>query len=125
MKKFLLVFLLVVALGVLTVSVASAEPPPGVGPAVRMEETGFTGWTYQGSTYLAERCVWQFSNGAQGRAFFKCSSYLALGSPIFEVIEEFAFDYGICSPGDDIFTNFDFDGDKLTTVTQCSGLWSP
>ena len=122
MKKFPLVLVLVATLMVLTVTVTSADPPDGVGPAVKVD--GVECFIGRGSLYTGT-ATYNYSNSKAGNATIKCKAEIVSGEPIFAVFEEVIALTTLCEPGVQQFTNVEFNGDKAIAVIHCTGLRSP
>ena len=128
MKKILFPLAIAIALMLLTATVVFADQPPNIAPAERYESYTY-GWSLSvdGERVAGYYCdsEFRYSNDANGNATFKCKGTLYWGTPQYEVFEEYPVTFGICSPGVGKFSNFEFDGEKMSVVIQCSGLWSP
>jgi hypothetical protein len=112
MKKF--AALLVLALLLLTTAVVSADPPPGVAPAVGLD-VPFCFVYYEDSHYEGT-ATWVYSNGATGHATWQCDAELVSGTPVYDVWvgEIFGCDAVVVAAG----TNARFSG-------QCFDMWYP
>ena len=78
MKKF--ASLLVLALLLLTTAVVSADPPPGVAPAVGVD-LPFCFVYYEDSYYEGTATV-VYSNSVPGHATYQCDAELVSGPPV-------------------------------------------
>lgn len=118
MKKF--AALLVLALLLLNTAVVSADPPPGVGPAVRvdslfcwvklLDDDGMVAASYEGTATL------QYSNGVPGHTTWQCDAELVSGTPMHEVWR------GDLMGCDALIVAA---GNELRWSGQCVGMWNP
>jgi opacity protein-like surface antigen len=120
MKKIISLVLTLVLLLVVA-SAASAEQPPGVAPAVKIDPAGGCGLYgidengQEGVAYIGYYKL-IFSNGATGHVTFKCKTELQPGYiPLYDYIEW---------SDDSCHNSISYEGNKATWTEQCVGLWA-
>lgn len=112
MKKLLLALVLVAALAALTVAVASADPPPGVGPAEVWHDWMTCGaTTLNGSSYVG---VFEElrSNGSTDHRTYKCKMELVDGPGDY---------WYVGYPSSYCYSTVSFEGQKAMWTIQCFG----
>lgn len=117
MKRILLPLALVIVLVLLTATVASADTPPGVAPAIRM---GFgmceiLFFDPEDTRYVGD-AVKVFSNGATGHSTYKCKFELVSGTPKYLYDE---YEFVGC------YRTVSIEGQKGMFTEQCFGEWYP
>lgn len=110
--------LLVLALLLFATAVVSADPPPGVAPAVKVDPSGVCSAEYAFPEHALYEGVGrtQFSNGATGHSTVKCKMKLVSGLPTYD-FQEFVFDSCVW--------RVVVDGRMGMMTIQCFGDWSP
>jgi len=112
MKKF--ASLLVLALLLLTTAVVSADPPPGVAPAVGVDYPFC--FVYFGDSHYEGTATLLYSNGVTGHATWQCDAELVSGTPMHDVWrgDLWGCDALIVAAGN-----------ELRWSAQCVGMWNP
>ena len=124
MKKLVIGVFVVVLLLILATSVASADKPPGVGPAERDQ------YSFQSAGYKDGRiidclyadscydgtCFIQYSNGATDQSTLKCKYDLLWGDPVYDY-----FAYNQVYSWGWVSQTWSFEGKKFIYNHQCSG----
>lgn len=114
--------LFLVSFFVLFASAALADPPPGVGPSVLVDDGGGCSVGYfDGDVWVpiyAGTAKWRYSNGATGHMTFKCKMDLQEGQDPITLYWEFPD-----SPLLGCYSTISLEDNKGTWTAQCFGYW--
>ena len=66
----------------------SADPPPGVAPAVRVDNDDWCAVSFDDGTWYIGTWAWQYSNGATGHSTLQCKMDFVSGTPRHEQWKE-------------------------------------
>ena len=115
MKKIIVVLILVTVLLLSITSVVSADPPPGVGPAIKYDDETMEIWwvTLDGGYYLGHYTA-LYPNSASGHITYKGKLELIEGPPLHDVIR-----YEFSAWGYDCRVQAVFSGKNMNYTEQC------